>query len=65
MAVHLPDDLEEEDERLAREFFAQYDEYDIIPDGAMDEYYEKHASKKLKRTLKAIKEFWDSHPGLR
>mgnify|MGYP000900925183 CR=1 FL=1 len=44
MRVVFPEELESEARRLAREFFAQYDDDDEIPDGAMTEYFNAHAS---------------------
>lgn len=45
MRIVLPDKPQEEQDRLAKAFFDQYNDDDEIPDGTMDAYFREHASK--------------------
>lgn len=52
--VVLPEDLELEQDSLYNEFFSQYGLYDEIEDGAWEEFFKEHASRRLKKEVRQI-----------
>lgn len=54
-----PEHLQLEAEKLANEFFAQFEDDDIVPDGAYSEYFYAHGSEELVQYLNSQKETTD------
>ena len=62
MAVHYPDHLEEEQNRIWEEFFKTHDPEDDFDEEAFNAFYEERASEELKQMDREMREYFANCP---